>query len=103
MVELNDLLIRFLEEDPELYKIIKSQQHMSVLREIAKENINFANLIRKIYFKKDTILNNILDTLIQRQLVQKINISNDVVYYLTEKGDSLMKLYDKNKKNYDLI
>ncbi len=102
MIDIKDSLVKTLEENPELYKIINSKGHISVLEEVCKENMDFENIKRNTYIKKANILYNILDTLIQKGLVKKIEVNKNVVYYITDVGEKLVVLYKKAKHDYNL-
>lgn len=101
-MEDNEKLINLLEKDPELYKIINSKEIMLLLEEIRKNPQKKDELIRKIYFKKVSILYNILDNLTKKNLIKKINIDNEEIYYITEDGDSFLRLCNKARNMFNI-
>lgn len=107
MNENKDLLLKVLGEEPRLYKIINSKEHLKVLEILEKDNQNFQfikNVVEKdIYIKKDIILYNILDSLIESNLIKKINVNDNIIYFLTDKGKNFLKLYKQTKQEFSLI
>jgi predicted transcriptional regulator len=95
-------LIEMIEKDPDLYKILNSKVYIEVLYEINKNSIEIDKLKRKIYFKNISILYNILDDLIKKEFIRKIKIKNNEVYFITENGKYFIRLYENEKKKYDL-
>ncbi len=102
MVNIKDNLVKTLADNPELYKIVNSKDHISILKEIFKENLDFSNIKRKTYIKKDNIIYNILETLEQKELIKKIEVNNNIQYYITENGKKLINLYEEAKKEYNI-
>ncbi len=97
-----DKLIGILEQDPELYKLINSKPHISILKEISLKPIDFEQLKKKIYFKRISILYNILNTLIDKKLVNKLDINNKDMYYITDKGTKFIQLCKITEKEFNL-
>jgi len=95
-------LIEFIEKEPELLKILKSKEYMQVLEEISKEPPKIENLKVKTCFKNVSILYNILDTLIQKNFVKKIEVDKEEFYYLTEKGKEFFEMYKVAKEKFNL-
>jgi DNA-binding HxlR family transcriptional regulator len=102
MVEIHDSLVKTLEENTELYKIINSKDHLAVLEEIFKKNIAFEDIKKNTYIKKDNILYNILSTLTQKELIKEIEVNNNKIYYITDSGEKLVKLCQQARKEYNL-
>jgi DNA-binding HxlR family transcriptional regulator len=102
MIDIKDSLVKTLEENPDLYKIINSKDHVDVLEQICKQHTDLSNLKRNTYIKKDNILYNILETLIQKELVKKIDINDNIIYHITDVGEKLVNLYKNAKKEYNL-
>ncbi|MDD3244835.1 MAG: hypothetical protein PHU47_01670 [Candidatus ainarchaeum sp.] len=106
MAENKDKLIQLLSQDPGLYDVINSNQHIYVLQILEKDSQEFQNIKKElpkdININKDIILYNILDTLIQKNLIKKIQVNKSQIYYITEKGKFLFKLYTDAKKEYNL-
>jgi len=102
-----DILIKMLGDEPRLYDVINSKEHINVLELLEKDNKDIKSIkgaIRKdIYIKKDIILYNILDALIDRNLIKKIKINNNELYFLTEKGIDFLKIYKETKQEFSLI
>jgi predicted transcriptional regulator len=101
-IKLKDTLVKTLEENPDLYKILNSKDHMKVLDTIYKGNSDFANIKRIVKLKKDTILYNILDTLINKKLIKKININKNNIYYITSVGKKFFELYKNTKEEFTI-
>ncbi|MDD3178083.1 MAG: winged helix-turn-helix domain-containing protein [Candidatus ainarchaeum sp.] len=101
-MENKDKLINILEEDPELYKIINSKEIMQILEQIKTKPQKKEEITRKIYFKKVSILYNILDILIKKKIIKKIDIENKEIYYITDKGNEFMDLCYIAKKKYNI-
>lgn len=106
MSENKDNLIKMFTEEPKLLDIVKSKEHMAVLTILEQNSANFLNLkkdvLKYIYIKKDIILYNILEALIQKDLIKKIGVNENTVYYITEKGKKFMNLYNETKKEFDI-
>jgi Fe2+ or Zn2+ uptake regulation protein len=101
--DLKESLIKMVEDNPQLYKIISSKDHMIVLEEIyKKKNIDIEYLQRNINIKKYTILYNILESLIKENLIKKIKLSNKDVYFINENGQKIIDLYKKTKQKFTL-
>lgn len=97
-----DKVIEFIEKEPELLKIITSEQHMLVLLNIFEKPYEIEKLKIKTSFKNVSVLYNILETLILNDLVKKIELNKEQIYYLTEKGKEFTKTYKDSKKKFDL-
>ena len=95
-------LIEMIETEPELLKIIQSKEYMKVLEEINKKPPKIEFLKSNIDFKNVSILYNILDTLIQTNLIKKILLDEEEVYYLTDKGQEFVSIYIESKEKFDL-
>lgn len=106
MNESKDILIKMFSEEPKLLDIVNSKEHMAILEVLIQNSFEFLNLKREvlkyIYIKKDIILYNILETLIQRDLIKKIGVNENKVYYITEKGKTFMTLYKDTKKEFNI-
>ena len=102
-MDAKDKIINYLETDPEIYKIINSKEHLLIFKEINKNPINFVDLSKKIDFKKVSILYNILDNLIAKKFISKVNIDKNELYYITDTGKEFINLYAKAKKDFNLI
>ncbi len=98
----NERLIEMVEKEPELLKILNSEEHMRVLLEINRKAQKNEELKVNIYFKNVSILYNILDTLISNKLIKKTEIDKDIVYYLTDKGEEFVELYLNTKEKFNL-
>jgi predicted transcriptional regulator len=72
------------------------------LIEISLKPPKIENLKAKTSFKNVSILYNILDTLIQNKLIKKIELNEEQVYYLTEKGEEFVSIYKISKERFDL-
>ncbi len=107
MSDNKDVLIKMLADEPKLLDVINSNDHLAVLDILDTNSFDFQNikavLTKYTYIKKDIILYNILETLIQRELVKKININDNKVYFITEKGKRLISLYKETKKEFNLV
>jgi predicted transcriptional regulator len=107
MNENKDLLLKMLSDEPVLYEIIKSKEYLNVLEILEKDSYNFpilkSLLDKSIDIKKDVILYNILDTLKDRDLIKKIDVNNGQMYFLTDKGKKLIKLYNQTKQEFNLM
>lgn len=100
----NEILIKMLSDEPKLYEIINSKEFMKVLEVLENGSFDFiyikGNVGKDIYIKKDIILYNILDSLINRNLVQKVKVNEKEFYYLTEKGKQFYTIYKESRKNF---
>ncbi len=107
MNENKDILLKMLSDEPVLYEIIKSKEYLNVLEILEKDSRNFqilkSLLEKSIDIKKDIILYNILDTLKDRDLIKKIDVNNGQMYFLTDKGKKLIKLYNITKQEFNLM
>lgn len=107
MNENKDILLKMLSDEPVLYEIIKSKEYLNVLEILEKDSRNFqilkSLLEKSIDIKKDIILYNILDTLKDRDLIRKIDVNNGQMYFLTDKGKKLIKLYNITKQEFNLM
>lgn len=107
MNENKDILLKMLSDEPVLYEIIKSKEYLNVLEILEKDSRNFqilkSLLEKSIDIKKDIILYNILDTLKDRDLIRKIDVNNSQMYFLTDKGKKLIKLYNITKQEFNLM
>jgi len=101
-MENKDKLITLVEGDPDLYKIINSEDHLRVLEAIATETINFDDLSRKTDFKKVSILYNILDNLLDKKYIRKIEVNKNQVYYITSEGKNIYNLVKNAQKDFNL-
>lgn len=95
-------LIEFIEKEPELLKIIESKEHIDVLLKIFEKPPKIEELKTKTSFKNVSILYNILDALIHSKLIKKIEVGNEEVYYVTDKGEEFVKTYKVSKEKFDL-
>jgi len=95
--------ITSIEKDPELYKIINSKEHMFIFQKIFENPRNDDEFKREDYFKNISILYNILDTLINKNLIKKITVNDNEMYYTTEYGNNFYKMYDITKNKFKLI
>ena len=102
MSDKKERLVEIIETEPELLKILNSKEHMQVLLEINKKPQKHQELKVNIYFKNVSILYNILDTLIQTKLIKKIQLDEEEVYYLTDKGKDFVSIYIESKEKFDL-
>jgi predicted transcriptional regulator len=102
-METKEKILNYLEMDPEIYKIINSKEHMLILKEIYKTTTNIDDLFKKTDFKKLSILYNILDNLLVKKFISKVNLDKNELYYITDKGKEFIGLYEKAKKDFDLI
>lgn len=106
MSENKDILLKMLADEPKLYDILKSKEHLLVLETLEKEDLNYQTLKTRlgkdIYIKKDIILYNILDTLISGGLIKKIKVNENIVYYLSEKGRNFVRIYMDTKKEFNI-
>jgi len=98
-----DKLITMIETDPELYSIINSKEHIFVLGLFIKEPRTFEEILRKTDFKKVSILYNILDNLLAKKYIRKLNINKNEVYYITAEGKSFLTLVESAKKDFNLL
>lgn len=106
MAENKDKLIKILSEEPGLYDVINSKQHLYILEVLKKESQDLQHIKKDIpkdiNINKDIILYNILDTLTQKNLIKKIQVNNSEIYYITDKGKLLFDLYASAKKEYNI-
>jgi predicted transcriptional regulator len=106
MSDNKDILIKMLAEEPRLMDLINSKEHLSVLEFLEKDSCDFlnlkSNLMKYIYIKKDIILYNILESLIQKELIKKIKANENQVYFITEKGKRFIELYRETKKEFNI-
>lgn len=106
MSENKDILLKMLADEPKLYDIMKSKEHLLVLETLEKEDLNYQTLKTRlgkdIYIKKDIILYNILDTLISGGLIKKVKVNENIVYYLSEKGRNFVRIYMDTKKEFNI-
>lgn len=98
-----EFLINMLQKDPDLYKILNSKPHLEILEEISKKPILFKDLQIKIYFKRVSMLYNILDMLIEKEFIKKIVLSDKETYYITETGNKFIQNYKASKEELNLI
>jgi predicted transcriptional regulator len=101
-MEDKDKLITLIESDPDLYKIINSKDHIIVLGIIAEESLGFDDLSRKTDFKKVSILYNILDNLLDKKYIKKLEVNKNQVYYITNEGKTIYNLVKSAQKNFNL-
>ncbi|MEI8364083.1 MAG: hypothetical protein WCF78_01335 [archaeon] len=101
-MEDKDKLITLIESDPDLYKIINSKEHIKVLNIIALESLDFEELSRKTDFKKVSILYNILDNLLDKKYIKKLEVNNNQVYYITNEGKNIYNLVKSAQKDFNL-
>jgi DNA-binding HxlR family transcriptional regulator len=102
MTDKKERLVEIIEKEPELLKILNSKEHIQVLLEINKKPQKHQELKVNIYFKNVSILYNILDTLVQNTLIKKIEIDDESTYYLTEKGEEFVQVYQIAKEKFNL-
>jgi len=106
MSDNKDLFIKLLSEEPKLIDVINSKEHLAVLEHLERDSSDFlnlkSNLMKYIYIKKDIILYNILEALTQRELIKKIRVNENQVYFITEKGKKFIGLYKETKKEFDI-
>jgi predicted transcriptional regulator len=99
-------LIKMFTEEPKLLDVVNSKEHMAVLNILEQNSADFLNLkkdiLKYIYIKKDIILYNILESLIQKELIKKIGVNENKVYYITEKGKKFINLYKDTKKEFEI-
>ncbi|HNW05474.1 MAG TPA: hypothetical protein PK655_01180 [archaeon] len=99
-------LIKMFTEEPKLLDVVNSNEHMAVLNILEQNSADFLNLkkdlLKYIYIKKDIILYNILESLIQKDLIKKIGVNENKVYYITEKGKKFINLYKDTKKEFEI-
>ncbi|MFA5745367.1 MAG: hypothetical protein WCX82_02545 [archaeon] len=107
MSENKDVLLKMLADEPRLYDVLNAKEYLKILEILEKDSQdlqNIKNIVGKdIYIKKDIILYNILDTLLQRDLVKKIKVNDNIVYFLTDKGKRFITLYTQTKQEFSLI
>jgi len=107
MSDNKDILIKMLADDPKLLDIINSKEHIEILKLLETNSVDFINIkqtiSKYISIKKDIILYNILETLLSKELIKEIRVNNNVVYFLTEKGQKLITLYKETKKEFNII
>jgi len=107
MTNPKDVFLKMLSDEPGLYDVLKSKEHTLVLNILEKDNFDFnaikAYLSQQAYINKDIILYNILDTLIKKDLIKKININNKEIYFLTDKGKNFIKVYNQTRQEFSLI
>jgi len=97
-----DKLITMIETDPELYKIINSKEHIFVLELFSTEPTTFEEILRKTDFKKVSILYNILDNLLAKKYLRKLNVNKNDIYYITAEGKNFLNLVESAKKDFNL-
>ncbi len=97
-----DKLITMIETDPELYKIINSKEHIFVLELFSTEPTTFEEILRKTDFKKVSILYNILDNLLAKKYLRKLNVNKNDMYYITAEGKNFLSLVESAKKDFNL-
>jgi len=102
-MENKDKLITMIETDPELYNIINSKEHIKVLEIITAGPTTFEELSKKTYFKKVSILYNILDNLLAKKYLRKLNVNQNDVYYITAEGKTFLNLVESAKKDFNLL
>jgi DNA-binding PadR family transcriptional regulator len=102
-MENKDKLITYIESDPDLYKIINSKEHILILELIGEKSIDIEELSRKTDFKKVSILYNILDNLLDKKYIKKLDVNKNKVYYITDEGKIILNLVKSAQKEFNLL
>jgi DNA-binding HxlR family transcriptional regulator len=86
----------------EFLKLLDKQEQIIILELFTKKNVRTNNLYKMAIVKSYKTLYNLLDKLIERSLIKKINHNRkNVTYELTPKGLTLAYIIASNEKRFN--
>jgi len=96
--------IQYLEENPKLFAIAKSDMCLNILRILKKTGLPFQEIKRQDFFSafEDDDLDLLLEVLINLKLIEKNKVGNRYIYFTNKNTDKFLTMYDKHKKNFDI-
>jgi len=99
MVSAQEALTLFLEENPELYVIMKSKTLIEILKKLSMKAKQFNELLLDLKIEEKDLIT-ALNLLIEINVVKKIKITDKNAYFLTQKGKEFIKKYSETKEEF---
>jgi predicted transcriptional regulator len=93
-------LVLFLEENPELYEVMKSKLFMNILAALMKKPSTLHGLAERFPRIEMRDLEEIVDLLYHLQLLEKIEAGAVIVYHVSEKGKAFLTKYMKTEQEF---
>lgn len=97
MVDHNEFIL-YLERHPEFYVIMKSEQHIKLLTELAKHPLTMEEIKLKLSNTELKDIELILDSLMEINAVQKFLAGKKYLYSVTGHGKEFLEKYMKMRK-----
>ncbi len=100
----NKSFIMFLEENPKLFAIAKSDMCINLLKILKKTALPINEIKKTSYFSKfeEHDIETLLNLLIELKLIKREKFSTKNIYYTTENADEFLTIYDKTKKEFNI-
>lgn len=99
-----DKFIRFLEDNPKLFVIAKSEMCIKLLKILKTQALPLSEIHKQNFFSKfsDYDLEELLNVLCSLKLLEKERFSNRTIYSTNKNTDVFLNIYDDTKKSFNI-
>ena len=96
--------IIFLEKNPKLYTIAKSDRCVSLLERLSLQGLPVEELKRenKFSYLSESDLGELLDLLVQLKVLNKQKLVGKTIYFANENTKIFLEIYNDTKKQYSV-
>jgi hypothetical protein len=96
--------ILFLEKNPKLFGIAKSDMCIKLLKILDKEGLPISEIKKKNFYSKfsEKDLETLLELLSELKILDKHNIGIKTIYYANDNTKMFLEIYEKTKKEFEM-
>jgi hypothetical protein len=96
--------IIFLEKNPKLYSIAKSDRCITLLNRLSLQGLPVEELKKenKFSYLSEEDINELLELLVQLKVLSKQKIIGKTIYYANENTKMFLEIYNDTKKQYSV-
>jgi hypothetical protein len=96
--------IIFLEKNPKLYAIAKSNRCIALLERLSLQGLPIEELKResKFSYLSEQDLQDLLELLVQLKVLDKQKLIGKIIYYANENTKIFLEIYNETKKQYSV-
>jgi len=94
--------IQYLEQNPKVFAIAKSQMCIGLLKILLKQGLPLIEIKKKNYYSKfsNEDLETLLELLVSVKLLDKDKIGSKVIYFANNNTKKFLEIYEDTKKQF---
>jgi len=103
-IETKKNFIIYLESNPKLYAIAKSEVCIALLEQLSKQGLPVAELrtITKFSYMSEKDIEELLELLAFLKILSKEKIIGKIIYYANDNTKMFLEIYNETKKQYSV-